>query len=279
MRKTNKARLQNLIIISLSSYLCNVNALDSVSSYEKSLIENAESKLKVNSNNLNQDNYDLNQLANELKKRGWKIDKENDGTLVLRPKELLKSEKSSEKTTNNETREIDPWQQIQKKFSQAGWLIEQDTDGSTFLYPKRKSTSSTEDRELNKINETINIEKNHFLSTDIQKQLKETGWNMTNNPDGSLSLYPPKKIPSDTPKPCSGTTTMVNIELPVNSWQEAHDIAQAWLQDHSINNAAVGKIRKIINVYIISIVANKSPYTLQHQVAVRSHDGAVILLN
>ncbi|NOQ80621.1 MAG: hypothetical protein GQ546_14630, partial [Gammaproteobacteria bacterium] len=71
----------------------------------------------------------------------------------------------------------------------------------------------------------------------------------------------------------------VNIDLPVNTWQEAHDIAQGWLQDNSIGNAAVGKIRKIINVYIISIVTNKSPHTLMHQVAIRSNDGAVLLLN
>lgn len=274
MLKTNKARLQILLLISLSSYICTVNALDTVSSYEKSQAQNAGAAPESNADNPEQTNYNLDQLANELKNRGWNINKEEDGTLVLTPKV------PSKKAINKENGEIDQWQQIQQKFIKAGWEVERDADGSIRLYPQQKQPATSDVKKLSKENNTIiNIENSSFISADMQKQLREKGWGVTNNSDGSILLYPPEQAPSAIPKPCYGSATTVNIDLPVNTWQEAHDIAQGWLLDNSIGNAAVGKIRKIINVYIISIVANKSPYTLMHQVAIRSNDGAVILLN
>lgn len=272
MLKINKTRLKRLIIISLSSCFCNVYALDSVSSYEKSLSQKTKPVTEVNSDALNQANYDMNQLAKELEHRGWIINKENDGSLVLKLKE------STQDTSSKNTSETDQWQQIQKKFNNAGWTAERDSDGSLRLIPQQKQINEPVEKKVpEEVIKTKTTNNNSFV--DMQTQLRKKGWDVTNNSDGSILLYPPEQAASTFPKPCYGSATNINIDLPVNTWQEAHDVTQGWLQDNSISDAAVGKIRKIINVYIISIVARTSPHTLQHQVAIRSHDGAVILLN
>lgn len=272
MLKTNKAQLQSLIIISLSSYIFNANALDTVSSYESSLTQNAQSTSEVNSGNLNQANYNMDQLADELENRGWIITKENDGTLLLNPKV------SSKNNTTNETSDVDQWQQVQQKFNKAGWTVKRDPDGSLRLIPQQKQAAEAITKKATKgIKTPAQSKNNSFL--EMQTQLREKGWDITNNSDGSILLYPPEQTSATLPKPCYGSATTIDIDLPVNTWQEAHDVAQGWLHNNSINDASVGKIRKIINIYIISIVANTTPHTLKYQIAIRSHDGAVILLN
>ena len=81
------------------------------------------------------------------------------------------------------------------------------------------------------------------------------------------------------PSPVVGTPPQLEIALPVNSWQEAYDISSAWLASQSEFDATVGRIRKILRVYVVSIVTAEEPYTLLQQIAIRTSDGAVIVLN
>jgi hypothetical protein len=55
-------------------------------------------------------------------------------------------------------------------------------------------------------------------------------------------------------------------------WQ----IANEWLEVNSQNGSQVGRIRKVLGVYLVSIVDRDAPYWLQHQVAVRAADGRLL---
>jgi hypothetical protein len=44
-------------------------------------------------------------------------------------------------------------------------------------------------------------------------------------------------------------------------------------------NAAVGKIRRIHRIFIVSIVDASPPYRLQRQIGIRVGDGRVVVLN
>jgi hypothetical protein len=70
-----------------------------------------------------------------------------------------------------------------------------------------------------------------------------------------------------------------NFELPIDDWAEANSIANAWLKSADNKTLAIGKIRKILRVYLVSIVTNEAPFVLQHQIAIRQSDGHVIVLN
>lgn len=265
MLKNKQNQLQGLIIIALSSCLYPVHAADTVSSYEQSRL--AQDKPVSDAN------YNLEQLSVELEKRGWKVAKEKDGSMILKPQ--MPTKKNMGKTSSSG----DQWQQVKEKFNNAGWDVVRDNDGSIRLYSQAE-TSKPENTEaaVTTANTAISLKKDNLLSADMQTQLETMGWGISKSSDGSLSLYPPakKKI---SPEPCHGTIGTINIDLPVNTWQEAHDIASQWVQANSISNDSVGKIRKIVNIYIISIVSATPPHALLHQVALRTDNGAVILLN
>ena len=84
-------------------------------------------------------------------------------------------------------------------------------------------------------------------------------------------------------EPCPGVVpapaTDVNIELPVDQWAEANLIAQAWVDRFGGPSLTVGKIRKVLRVYVISIVEKAPPFRLLHQIAVNAQDGRTFVLN
>lgn len=200
-----------------------------------------------------------------LKDTGWSVQREADGSLILEPKELTGS------TQGNSTVTEDQWPQLKDKLQAAGWLVEREADGSLRLAPPA-SGASAEPEVIPQAAETN--EENSFQS--MQQKLKDAGWDVSNSPDGSILLYPPKR---SKPQACPGIALTLDIMLPVDSWKEAHDIAQGWLNEQSPFNAAVGKIRKILDIYLVSIVSDTAPFSLIQQVAIHSSDGTLIVLN
>ncbi len=276
-------RLQGLLSASLLSVICNTYAQESVSSFEQSLINKSDPVKQAQLENGlagTQADFDMEALAHELKIRGWDIQNKTDGSLILAPRKA--SENSSEifsdkKADKNTTANVQ-WQQLQQKLKDAGWTAVLDTDGSMHLTPPDTAPSTKSELPSQTIKSTADTHLKDTLKK-TQKKLQESGWNVTNNLDGSIFLYPPQNPAAKKLHICQGIKPSVEVSLPVDSWQEAYDIARGWLENESILNSTVGKIRKIFNVYIISIVSDKSPYTLMHQIAIKNNNGAVILLN
>lgn len=198
-------------------------------------------------------------LEQALKDTGWSVQQEADGSLILNPGN------SSENNIEGKSTSQDYMLKIQSELQAAGWNVEREADGTLILIPATKSMPE------------VSQETNPML--DMQQKLRETGWVVSTTPDGSMLLYPPEKPVSTRPLPCQGTLPSAELSLPVDSWQEARDISQSWLDKQAQYQASIGKIRKIFRVYLVSIVSDKAPYSLLQQIAIRSSDGAVIILN
>lgn len=252
---------RGLLVASLSGFVSLAFAQSSVSSYEKSL-ENAPAPGQTSTATASSSSapLDTGQLASQLEAAGWKVTRESNGDLVVVPPEV-------------KTDMENPWKQIQQQLQGTGWYAEQDADGALILIPPGKSTAPVQTTV-----ENASGSEGDSLQT-MQQKLRDAGWQVNEASDGSILLYPPGETASNKVRPCPGVASGVNIDLPVDTWQEAFDISRGWLQNQSNLNASVGKIRKIIDVYIVSIVADTAPYTLIHQLAIRSGDGAVIVLN
>ena len=112
-------------------------------------------------------------------------------------------------------------------------------------------------------------------------------WNIERLPDGSLAFHPKTDSASDVSPParlpgsCAASRyTADTAKLPVDSWRKAKSIGDAWLADAGIAETATsGRIRKVLRVYLVSIVTKRSPHRLLHQIAIRSADGSVIVLD
>ena len=68
------------------------------------------------------------------------------------------------------------------------------------------------------------------------------------------------------------------IALPVDSWQEAHSLAEAWLEENGAARLRPGRIRRVNRLYIVSLVESAPPYHLRRQLVIYVPDGRVLAI-
>ncbi len=203
----------------------------------------------------------LSGLEQALKDTGWSVQQEPDGSLILIPGDTTKNSSKGESTL------ADGGFEMQRELQAAGWKVNREADGTLVLFPQVTSAS----QQAQPITS--------MLDARMQQQLQQAGWGITENSDGSVLLYPPEQSRSSLPLASSGTVPSIPLSLPVDNWQEAYAISQSWLDRQTPYQATVGKIRKVLRIYLVSIVSENAPHTLLQQIAIRSSDGAVIVLN
>lgn len=260
-------KITSLILLAstFSTIGFNASAQVTVSSFEKSLPAPDISEAKENS--LTPQTLDANSLADKLEAAGWDVQRDKHGNLIITRSTYADAEASVEAANSS------PWQDIENQLQQSGWSTRQDVDGSLILFPPAAPVFATADTTT----ATTAVPADSFES--MQQKLRDSGWQVTNAADGSVLLYPPELKTSSKPRPCPGIPQTADIPMPVDSWQKAHSIAINWLENQTGFPASIGRIRKILNIYIVSVVAKQAPHTLLQQIAIRSSDGAIIVLN
>jgi len=203
----------------------------------------------------------LSGLEQALKDTGWSVHQDQDGSLILTPGVSAKSSVEGENVT------VDNASEMQRELQAAGWKVNREADGTLVLFPQASSASQQ-------------VQQAHsMLDSNMQQQLRQAGWGITEKADGTVLLYPPAASRSTKPLASAGIAPSIKLSLPVDSWQEAYAVSQSWLDKQQSYQATVGKIRKIFRIYLVSIVSEQAPHTLLQQIAIRSSDGAVIVLN
>ena len=208
-------------------------------------------------------------LEQALEETGWSVHRDINGDLILAPG-------APPASTVNGVTAADQWPHLAEKLRSAGWQVDNETDGSLRLVPPATNQKT-------EVAGPVQATESSATSSDqsdksMQQKLRDTGWNVSQARDGSLLLYPPESKGAK-PLPCPGNLTSVHVPLPVDNWHEAYDIAWTWLSVQQPFSAAVGKIRKIFDVHLVSIVSSSPPHQLIQQIAIRNSDGAVIVLN
>lgn len=183
--------------------------------------------------------------------------------------------------------QLDDFEQVRALFEPRGWRVEQDDAGYLSLYPPSTKSDPVEAKEEG----IAPAPQEQVIAGDDNDELTEAlarhGWTVSKEDDGSLLLYPPapKEEPAADegptfPEPLAGemidTLNSGDIELPIDSWNEAHRMAKGWLSQHRLEGVKVGRIRVINRVYLVSIVESEHPYNLVAQLVIRMEDGAIL---
>lgn len=208
-----------------------------------------------------------------LKSQGWDVKQAEDGTLTLRPPQQQGENSDTKKETGKE-RGSDGINQsmegLQKQLEASGWSVSRDDDGSLVFH----------------MLENVDEESPQTLSTNMPKGLEglvdNPRWRVEHSDDGSLLLFPVApdgKEQAVQLKITAGVSVAANFVLPVDEWAEASSIATSWLENTGKKGLTTGKIRKILRIYLVSIVQDAAPFALEHQIAIRQSDGHVIVLN
>lgn len=192
---------------------------------------------------------------------------------------------------------------LRAQFSPLGWGVEGSADGSILLIPPDSSPAAAPPRPVSvappapisvpppasRVAPPASTSPPAIDESALFRQIEEHGWQVIRHDDGSLDLYPPAPA-AETTAPtrassrllsCSGEPPVAEVELPVDTWNKARSISDAWLRSKTEElptPLAVGRIREIFGVYLVSIVAHDPPHTLHHQIAIRVSDGHVVTL-
>ena len=69
-----------------------------------------------------------------------------------------------------------------------------------------------------------------------------------------------------------------SVIMPVDTLAEAQPIARSWIARQAETSLRAGKVRKILRIDIVSIVEDRPPFKLRHQLAIRADDGQLAVL-
>ncbi|MDJ0807459.1 MAG: hypothetical protein QNJ78_11570 [Gammaproteobacteria bacterium] len=215
-------------------------------------------------------------LRQALEAQGWLAEETADGSLVYR--------------RPTDTGEIEPSQvegralsgeDLNRAMRQRGWRMEWDSSGNLLL---RMDETPLQNQGGKKAPQ----EAARQVTDRFPAHSGFEYWRIERQPDGSLHFHPLEKdamqsaatASTPTPRPCEGINLIqVDVTLPVDQWQEAHSLAQGWLDRMQLETLSVGRIRKVLGVYLVSLVRQAPPHRLAHQLAIRVTDGRVIQLN
>ena len=221
---------------------------------------------------------DLSRLGALLGERGWRTSRDEQGNLLLFPPEPS-SQAQVEPTPLPATE--NRLEDLKNALDARGWRTEWDQAGNLVLIPPGQAVRGQggEDRGGDE----------RIQATDTQtleQRLRQRGWTVERDAEGALLVRPPAPAAapgaSATGQGCQFVTPEAlhqgGIHLPVDQWQEAHDLANAWISRFGGEGLTVGKIRHINQIYLVSIVEPSQPFKLRNQLAIRVADGAVIAL-
>ncbi len=250
-------------------------------------------------------------LRGLLQQYGWRVDRDSDGSLLLFPEHTRQPGSHTVVQSPRTPREPavgSAWHPIEIEdlrdvLTRHGWRVERGPSGDVLLFPtpapdraEQGTTTPGNDRQEADTNR-------------LQRLLAPHGWRVARGRDGSLFLYPqgatdigrvtttvPQNAPvpparptdvasevsADAPCPCSGVELAAlkntSIELPLASASSVRLLAQAWLDEQGHQDWAVGRIRDVLKVYLVSIVNERPPHWLRNQLVIRKDDGMLFAL-
>jgi hypothetical protein len=212
-------------------------------------------------------------LRQALEAQGWQAEQAQDGSVIYRQPVAPHKEDPAQPA-----RKILQGEALQGSLKERGWQLEWNPSGSLILRPQGQ------------IGTTAERTKPPAVGKPLDRLPDMPGfeyWRIEKQTDGSWTFQPLTQAPAASVS-TNGTTTLGRCEgiqvkhaavsLPVNTWGEAQTLAQAWLRDAGMQGLLLGKIRRVLGIYLISLVADSTPHALKHQLAIRASDGRVILL-
>lgn len=181
----------------------------------------------------------IRQFGNALQERGWKVEWDSDGTLILRPGDTGDKGDKGDKGDTDDTPAQTATQTVErgsvtlpanlKGFEY--WHIERDESGALLFHPVELPTT------------------NQSMAVDSTAKMAECRIDYFQLDPGVL---------------------------PLDEWSEVHELTKQWIDATKGSGLQVGKIRKINRVYLVSVVGVSEPYRLKYQLAIRVSDGGVI---
>ncbi|MGF1644960.1 MAG: hypothetical protein ACFCUJ_15085 [Thiotrichales bacterium] len=234
----------------------------------------------------------LDALGAALEQHGWRVERDADGSLVLFPP----GEKSVPESTPapapgpetsaptsgapDTTVPAGDLDGLGRALSARGWRTELDATGDLLVFPIGPRPPDEAASEAADAVPKATVVDATDLDT-LQAVAAQGGWGHRRESDGTLVLIPPGHAPAaDSGAACqsgmSRVAAVADLALPVDSWQKARRLAQGWIDQSAANAYAIGKIRQVNELYLVSLLDRETPHRLRVQLVIRTADGCVL---
>ena len=169
---------------------------------------------------------------------------------------------------------------LEAALKRHGWRVERDSEGALLLFPPSSEPAAEPADPLPvEIGERID-------ATDLdalQAAAAERGWAHRREADGSLVLLPPgvSSEPGDAGSCQIGMVRVSGAEevpLPVDTEAKAYRLAEFWLRERGASSLALGRIRQVNRLFLVSMVGDEEPFLLHTQLVVRIDDGCLMAI-
>lgn len=214
---------------------------------------------------------DLNQLdiPRLLLERGWRIESNARGDMLLRP--------------------VSPPAppDIDQLLRERGWRILTDVHGNTLLMPLAPAAqpAPVAAARPQAVPAPLAAPSADEPKAQFRRALEDKGWAVRTEPDGSMIVFPPALEPQSRAQQaatahgyCAGITLAgEDVERPIDSEEKARRLSTAWIAQFGQADFAVGKARRINQLFVVSIVASAPPHALRNQLVVRE-DASIVAL-
>lgn len=211
-------------------------------------------------------------LRNSLQAQGWQKYQAADGSVIYHlPTSQAEAGNQAESSTDEQRN------QLGSALEESGWQAEWSEDGTLILRPQAGNKPFETERESDPDN----------AQADVIPDLPGFDyWRIERDDDGSVRFHPVEISPvtgdlSDQAVlgRCEGYQLQLdNVSLPIDEWSEVTKLARDYIQLLGLQDLQVGRVRKVLRIYLISLVEEVAPYRLVHQLAVRASDGKAMLL-
>ncbi|MCU7923100.1 MAG: hypothetical protein KZQ88_10435 [Candidatus Thiodiazotropha sp. (ex Dulcina madagascariensis)] len=212
-------------------------------------------------------------LQKSLKALGWQEYRDEDGNIIYRQSAPQSGSANQPGSTVDQQKH-----QLGEALEDRGWQAEWHPDGSLILKPQTP--------------QSIPVTGGKPVAAQSQAELIPDlpgfeYWRIERDEDGSMRFHPLAISPTTEGMiaeqtilgSCKGYEVQSEqVSLPVDLWPEVNVLAKQWLIMSGLRGLQVGRIRKILRIYLVSLVRDAAPYQLVHQLAIRASDGRVMLL-
>ncbi len=211
-------------------------------------------------------------LKQALEAKGWRVEWDAEHNMILHPPSAKKAGKEKSSATAPASKPNTALaDSLARALRKQGWQEHADADGNV-VYTREPAAKPgpAEDQAL-------------------KQALEAKGWKVEWDAEHNMILHPSaakkgnasKSGQAALPAACKAVVYRAErLKPPVDNRHEAKAAADAWLADAGLSARAIsGRVRKVLRVYLVSIVARHAPHRLMHQLAVRARDGGVILLD
>lgn len=212
-------------------------------------------------------------LRQALEAQGWQAERAEDGSIIYRQSSVPAAKGEMQPAVKNQRSE-----DLADTLEQRGWQMQWSPNGSLVLRPQSQAAQASPEA----------ASKAEVKPADRLPDLPGFEyWRIEKQDDGSVRFHPLAKTAGSpaaamqavTLGRCEGIEIQnAAIQLPVDQWNEAKALAQGWLSSAGLQGLLVGRIRRVLGIYLVSLVEGSPPYLLKHQLAIRASDGRVILL-